>query len=158
MIGVKLSGRLGNQMFQYAAAFSLAKRHRTEIVLDTSNYWSSQKHSEFELWRFPTLGLRPISRVEGFTKHLLLKSRAIRTRKPTFYKESLGFEPSFFDCPDGTQLYGYFQSVRYFESHQGDIKKTFSLERFAPYAAQRSLRNQLRKREIVSIHVRRGDY
>ena len=31
-----LKGRLGNQMFQYAAGRALAERHETELVLDTS--------------------------------------------------------------------------------------------------------------------------
>lgn len=38
MIIVKLFGGLGNQMFEYAAAKSLALRHRTEVKLDISGY------------------------------------------------------------------------------------------------------------------------
>ena len=36
VIATMLKGRLGNQMFQYAAGRALAERHRTELVLDTS--------------------------------------------------------------------------------------------------------------------------
>ena len=38
MITIRLSGGLGNQMFQYAAARALALRRHTEIAVDTSYY------------------------------------------------------------------------------------------------------------------------
>ena len=40
VIVVRLAGGLGNQMFQYAAGRSLAERHDTELVLDTS--WTEE--------------------------------------------------------------------------------------------------------------------
>ena len=34
MIGVRLDGRLGNQLFQYAFAISLSKKYNTFYIID----------------------------------------------------------------------------------------------------------------------------
>lgn len=51
MIIVKLSGGLGNQMFQYAAGFSAAKKLKTNLFLDTRDY-EYDKVRIFELDKF----------------------------------------------------------------------------------------------------------
>lgn len=38
MVIIRIKGGLVNQLFQYASAFSLAKRLNTELKLDTSFY------------------------------------------------------------------------------------------------------------------------
>lgn len=38
MVIIRIKGGLGNQLFQYASAFSLAKRLNTELKLDASFY------------------------------------------------------------------------------------------------------------------------
>ena len=42
MIGTRLMGGLGNQMFQYAAGLRLAKRHGVPLRVDTSWFTSSE--------------------------------------------------------------------------------------------------------------------
>ena len=44
-------GRLGNQMFQYAYGLYLARKHDTELFLDTTSYASRPQHG-FLLDRF----------------------------------------------------------------------------------------------------------
>ena len=45
---VNISGGLGNQMFQYAAAYSFAKNKGFELMLDISDY-KKIKNREFQL-------------------------------------------------------------------------------------------------------------
>ena len=43
MIFVQLSGGLGNQLFQYAAAKALAEKNKTELILDISELNKQKK-------------------------------------------------------------------------------------------------------------------
>jgi hypothetical protein len=42
MVVVQLTGGLGNQMFQYAAAKSLAIRKKTSLILDISSFYRTE--------------------------------------------------------------------------------------------------------------------
>jgi hypothetical protein len=80
MIFVQLSGGLGNQLFQYAAAKALAVKNRTELMLDISELKKEKKSitsREFELSNFNcyiNISKPPsITRLPGFKRygHLL---------------------------------------------------------------------------------------
>jgi Glycosyl transferase family 11 len=158
MIGITLSGGLGNQMFQYAAAYSLARRCGTDVAVNTSDYWHAKKYQKFELWRFPSINLKPISRAKAVTLQILLRGRLISAPTPTYVRESLGFDRAFFECGNGSQLCGYFQSIKYFGKHLSDLRSALSLKQFLLPSAARALDQFTCGREVVSVHVRRGDY
>jgi hypothetical protein len=71
MIGVRLEGGLGNQLFQYAAARSLAIRYGTQVVADRSAFGIKKKSitaREYELSVF-NCSIRPFkSSLLNFTK------------------------------------------------------------------------------------------
>ena len=48
-IKLKLTGGLGNQMFQFAAGYSIAKRKSVDLNLDLSWYNRRNIHNGFEL-------------------------------------------------------------------------------------------------------------
>ena len=48
-IKLKLTGGLGNQMFQFAVGYSLAKKRNTELNLDLSWFNRRNLHNGFEL-------------------------------------------------------------------------------------------------------------
>ena len=50
---VKLMGGVGNQMFQYAVGYAIAKKTGFELYLDVSSY-NSDKLRNFELLKFST--------------------------------------------------------------------------------------------------------
>ena len=50
-IRVKLTGGLGNQMFQFAAGYSIAKKNNIDLSLDLSWFKRRQLHNGFELQR-----------------------------------------------------------------------------------------------------------
>lgn len=43
-IRVKIIGGLGNQMFQYAAAFAYSRIHNKELVIDVRNFDNYEVH------------------------------------------------------------------------------------------------------------------
>ena len=48
-IKLKLTGGLGNQMFQFAAGYSIARTKKTELNLDLSWFNRRHLHNGFEL-------------------------------------------------------------------------------------------------------------
>lgn len=158
MIRVTVHGRLGNQMFQYAAAYELAKRRRTSLCVDTSYFWSPNNFSDYELWRFEQLALRRLTLPEACARRALQKLRLVRPPRPSFEMLGLGINPSVLELPDGTHLNGYFQSVRYFENSVDDIRAHFDLTPFLPTRGRAFIEAQRAKGPVISLHVRRGDY
>ncbi len=82
-----------------------------------------------------------------------LRSSSNNYREPHFH-----FDPSFETLGPQTNLFGYFQSERYFSSIAEKIRSSFEpLEPFGA-AAQAAAGKIAESALPVSIHVRRGDY
>ena len=129
-------GRLGNQMFQYASLRGIANEHGYDFMVPETG------HRLFDLFEMTNC----INRQENkIVMHNL-------THK--------GFE---FDrdlletCPNYTDLYGYFQSEKYFDAIQDSIREDFTFKEHDLEALNR-LRSMSDGRKIASVHVRRGDY
>lgn len=114
-------GWLGNQMFQYAATFAAAKR---------VNSWCGFPENEPNIFDIFNLTAIPTN-----------KSLDRLYKEPYFHYNPIPEE-------NDITLHGYFQSEKYFEDYEEEIRKEFSFKK--------------KVREIepgtVSIHVRRGDY
>jgi hypothetical protein len=168
MIVAKLSGRLGNQMFQYAAARSLAARLNTEVKLDTS--WLEYKGAKgparrYELDRFG-LDVR-VGHVRDFArlpaeKPALQALQRIRPRRRPFLRvireDPYGeFVPEVLNAEDDVYLDGYWQCEDYFAAHEQLIRSDFSFP--GPLSeAGAALAGKIELGPSVSMHVRRGDY
>tara|TARA_R100000963_G_scaffold34922_1_gene30220 strand:- start:1201 stop:2058 length:858 start_codon:yes stop_codon:yes gene_type:complete len=132
-------GRLGNQLFQYAAARSLSLERGTDLVVDSlaSNKWHGQKCllPHFNVNILEECDVSPLS----------------------LYEEADPFkiDKGFFDIPDNTLLRGFFQSIFYFSDYEDVIKKELQLKtRLSTFI--KDLKSTTSK-ELVSIHLRRGD-
>lgn len=164
MILCRLSGGLGNQLFQYAASRHLADVHQTELVLDT--YWYEHMPKldtprTFELARYPVRA-RKVTKSEALWC-LLHGGRVTRRlgflprRWSHFSEKGLGFDAHFLRLPDNTYVDGYWQSFRYFESAAESLRS--ELWPSAPLGDKDQVVAQtVRESQSISIHVRRGDY
>lgn len=178
MIIVRISGGLGNQMFQYALARSIKERTRCEVKLDTgyfSNMGKNETPRNFELDVFAiTLSVaddndkKSIGMADAYSKSFfaVLKrkiSTFIDTRKP-LHKKRLILEPSFtfhdemtHDIRDGSYISGIWQSEKYFSDIRNILQKEFTLKAdFSP--AARVFIDNMKNTSSVAFHVRRGDY
>jgi hypothetical protein len=157
MIYIRLSDRLGNQMFQYAAARALAERNHTTVQVDVSAYRHPRVWHNYQLWRFPRLGLRPLfpQSIAQFGHTLGWKRKSPGTQ---FAMKGLGFDPSVNRLPDSTSLHGYFSSEQYFSDRANLIRWLFDLRDFLNPNDTMQLSSQIAKRTAVSVHIRRGDY
>jgi hypothetical protein len=152
-------GGLGNQMFQYAAGRRLAIKRGTELVLDLS-YLAHQPRTDvprhFELDCFHIAGARTDEFGDVSRAQTLLR-RLIRSKAPRQLKETRArFQPAVLRAPDNTLLVGYWQSARYFEDEEAQIRSDFAFA--APLSAAKNALARTIDENAVSVHVRRGDY
>lgn len=157
MIIARLHGRLGNQMFQYAAARGLAARLGVPVALDTRD---AIRRGEGVLTRVFDLPLAEPDALPPDRSTSLLRYGWWRVfgRSPRFRRENgLGYNSQIECWEDDTYLHGYWQSERYFSHVADDIRRDFSFPDFAD-ARNRDMATRIGETVSVSLHVRRGDY
>lgn len=135
-------GGLGNQLFQWAYAYSLSNFYNTNFYLDKHSY-SFDKLRIYELNKFPNIqtGLTDFE----LSKHLLPNTR----------EEIDDFNFKYRFLTSGTNLYlnGYWQSEKYFKEYRSAILTMLSAtkEKYQEFS-------KIIKTNSVSIHIRRTDY
>jgi len=153
-------GRLGNQLFQYAAAFSLAKKLNTELWIPSEND-NCNTNGRFN----PTIGKLDVYNNDMFRLFDLKfgekkPTYSIRSKIKNYYNEKniVKYYPEFWELPNGTCLHGYFQAKEYVDAYKNELitELRFTNELF-DYSS--SYLEQLKKNydKIVSVHIRRGD-
>ena len=159
MIYVRIRGGLGNQLFQYSAARSLADRLNVNLGLDTREYNAGSpfemglKHFNIRA-EFNPKGLIK-HRKNGFSKYIL--DIAMGNHKNVYKETNLRFNNLFHSLPNKTYLKGYWQSEKYFENNQKNIFKDLQL--IAPQSKKNiKTLETISKTNSVSLHIRRGDY
>lgn len=140
-------GRLGNQLFQYAALKGLGIKNGYEVKIP--NPQSMSWHGQ-------------VSLLDKFNLECdYLTENDLSSIKNMYEERSWKqFDSLFFEIPDHTTIEGFFQSIFYFEHCIEQIKKELTpkqeyLAKGKEYIAE--LKAQNRGCEIVSVHVRRGD-
>jgi Glycosyl transferase family 11 len=156
---VKLSGGLGNQMFQYAAGRALSLRTQSDLVIDTSFYERKRKRFRaLELARFPIAGkfVTTKSPLPMFDRLKAMLGRQTRSqhryREPHFH-----FDETFLRLRAPVTIEGYFQSERYFQEYARTIRE----ELVIPQPTDPSVMHtgqQIADGAATSLHIRRGDY
>lgn len=141
MISVFLQGGLGNQLFQVAAAKSLALDLNDDLAIN------------HEICYTPNQG-------EKSSKYKNIFFRNI--------KETLAIPNSVYQEPEYTYneipriknitIHGYFQSEKYFEKHKEKIIEDYTLDqKWFDEVNKWKKENKINK-ETVGVHIRRGDY
>lgn len=165
MIIVKISGGLGNQMFQYALGRSVSIKNNTELKLDISHYCDS-KNREFSLNKLNIslniVSPKELSHVDFPVKGLIknVKKKIVKPyRKEIQYyveNEKFVFDPHVFTDLNNIYFDGSWQNPNYFKDIREFLLPDFSLknklvdEIFDNICKSNS--------NSVAIHFRRGDY
>ncbi len=161
MIFVRLTGGLGNQLFQYAAGRALALRRGTELRLDCRLLDGRENHNLFALDRFQIAKAAGKARLPPRRDQVAPYAlwRAGLWPGPRPLRESRPFpDPRVLSAPDGVYLEGYFHSEAYFADQTAVLRRDLSHCTAPSGQTAQMLQTIAADRQAVSVHVRRGDY
>ena len=136
------NGRLGNQMFQYAALRGIASNRGYDWIVPPPDGPYDSNYGLFECFEMSGVGQQNLG--------------VVPNSFPTYKASTGAFDEDFFNnCPDNCNLEDYFQTEKYFSHIKEDIKKDFQfksehLDLCKEFISQIG--------EAVFLHVRRGDY
>jgi len=133
-------GRMGNQLFQYAALKCLSLRKNYPLVLP---YTQNNKLTNFKVRCY---FVNPVE-VEQPLK--------------IFKETQFHFDKDFFKCTDQTDFEGYYQTEKYFKDISYIIKREFQIsDPHKEKACQNTIKRIRDKhplQKITAFHIRRGD-
>lgn len=163
---VRIEGGLGNQLFQYAAARSLADRIGSELALDLRglavngdrkfqlNLYQIRAEiaNEGELSLLPDPRKSRVGRLHSYLSHRL----PLIFSHPVFWPRDFSFDENFYKIERPVYMVGYWQSEKYFVWNKNNLKKDFCLKSLDPVII--TIANEIQRVNSISLHVRRGDY
>lgn len=135
------NGRLGNQMFQYAALRGIAAKHEYDFMIPETVFHDQwNQHQLYEAFDLPNL------KNKGFASS-------------EYYKEDENHSHVYSEkyvnnCLDDVSLFGYFQTEKYFENISDSIREDFKFKDIILNPCKRDFTFD----KIISLHVRRTDY
>jgi hypothetical protein len=152
MIVTKIRGGLGNQMFQYAMAKSLAIEKNKNLYLDLSAFGSTELRN-FGLDHF-NIDCNTYKKPNRY----ISKLRSYFKTRVNYRESDLGFHEDIFKLKeDDIYLKGYFQSEKYFIKYEKEIRHNFQITTPLKEITKQTI-DRVKKVNSVALHIRRGDY
>jgi hypothetical protein len=134
-------GRMGNQMFQYATLFSIAKTRGYEFGIP---YKTKSDNSYLNLY------------LDSAFLNLTAKDSSGIKNIHRAQERNFTYNAGIFGIADNTDIIGYFQSEKYFIDYRQDLLKEFEFT--AEIKNKADTIRQIGKKLAVSLHIRLGDY
>lgn len=161
-IRIILSGRAGNNLFQYAAGRAIATRRGLPLILDSSlidgRTWMGSRHLldlglQASHHRDPTPFTRWFHRATGRWPAELAGVKIFREppHDHRFLPGTIGQSPA-------ETFIGYFQSPLHFASIEAALRDELTPDRWPLPPAIRAAGERLAGPRAVAVHCRRGDY
>lgn len=175
---VELNGRLGNQMFQYAFARSLAIDLDADVCLYESFLRKSRVENRLDCFNLP-IGVSSsvewnsniLHRIGFFIYNQLTKTKSTieinsieRKYRRLFAFFGLVFVHNDFIKVKTTWFYnnpicciGYFQSEHFFEKHKKELKREYNFNQVIVSRCN-EIAEKIKKSQSICLHIRLGDY
>lgn len=163
MIHLILQGGLGNQMFEYATAYALARSKNTSLVLDMSFFDAYGRKSWCRPYELSIFGLHENALFEH--KHSIfvrILPKIARICRQHEWKRFGSIVFAMHELGDaGTSsfnlLYGYFANYHTFSSYRDELLKQFTFVKPLD-EKNKQIYLQMQSTNSVAVHIRRGDY
>lgn len=168
MIIANLTIGIGNQLFQYATGLALARTSNHDFSYDALSGVGCGAEWE-ELPRYFNITHKSIQlsdlRIKSKFFYLtslgpkvLRRCNWLNTPSNLIYRErDFKYDSALMQRQCSTYLLGYWQSPRYFEVIEDEIRSEFRFKRPLSAIGQ-MIANKITATQSVSLHVRRGDY
>lgn len=136
------NGRLGNQMFQYAALRGIAAHHGYDWTIPSPNGNHTTNYGLFDCFEMTSVSDENIGLVpSGF---------------PTYKSSKSSFDEDFYNnCPDNCNIEDYFQTEKYFTNIKNQIRQDFTFKKDYLDSCKNFM-NEIG--DAIFLHIRRGDY
>ncbi len=166
MIFLKITGGLGNQMFQYATAYALAKKNKTNIGIDLSEINKKEGKENFtyrdfqlnSIFNISNYQLIPTHRYSFIINHSFFNKIKRKLIGGTYFLEkNLTYQKDINLCKKNSYIEGYFQSEKYFIEFENEIRNQFNFK--GKFNLKTNvLAVKIKQSPSLAIHIRRGDY
>jgi hypothetical protein len=140
-------GQLGNQMFQYASLRGIAKNRGFDFCIPYhKEVFDDGIGNKLRIELFDPFMMSTVKQ----SNIAIIQSGNPRTEGGHNFNKTL-----FNTCPDNVSLYGYFQTEKYFNHIEHQIKQDFT---FKPQLAIPCKHRMSTMDTPVALHIRRGDF
>lgn len=166
---IRMTGGLGNQMFQYALYLKL-KSFGREVKMDDCTEYEGSNTRPIMLWCFgiayPQASKKEINELtDGFMElHHRIRRKLSGRKSLEYMEQSCNFDQQIL-TREPAYLTGYFQSEQYFKDIEDQVRSTFSFSNKIWEGLDRPLLERIKGYQkrideslAVSVHIRRGDY
>jgi hypothetical protein len=158
---LQLTGELGNQIFSYSAAILASREKGQPLIIDSSVaervFNRKPDLFDFHLMDEARITLAEISKMGIFIDKLFWKFGFTRKLTQRYQSSVLEDDQNIFSTQKVRYLRGFFQSLTNPENllskYQADV---FTLSN--PSSHLISMLDEVSRKSIIGIHVRRGDY
>ena len=140
-------GRLANQMFQYASLKGIARNRGFEFMIPPASAFGTRDL----LVRQDGTNIYDIFDLSD-NNYGLQVNQVCMERMHEFDEEL------FNSCPDNIDLYGYYQSPKYFEHIKDEIKSDFTFSKEVEAICTEMFETVHSDQKVISVHLRRTDY
>ncbi len=155
---IRMSGGLGNQMFQYAFARTLQEKYGGEINIDVNFYNPKRGGRFFELEKYmvrfaDVKNYACYNKLRKYIQRLPIISGlfGIHKEKREYLIDTNVYKFRY------TYYTGYWQNLQYFKDKKELLRKELTYRgEITPVQSQ--VADKMGKEESVALHVRRGDY
>ena len=140
-------GRLANQMFQYASLKGIATNKGFDFFIPPEENFGTTD----PLVRDDPLNIHKCFNIGEKVQIGMYPTHMLPERMHTFDREL------FDNCPDNIDLFGYYQSPKYFQHIEDDIRKDFAFTKELNDTCDDVI-STLKSDDVISLHIRRTDY
>jgi len=155
-------GRLGNQMFQFASTLGIAKERGFGAGIPIENCIREIGNGPIDTKTGRNMNVK-CDLLDCFdipSEYLVpINEMAIGS---VYQEGDFKFNPQVLSLGPNTDLYGYFQTEKYFEKYRNEILEIFTFKQNHKDEAENFLSEKVpplaSDKNIISLHVRRGDY